>query len=104
VLDGRRRPLGYIDVAELKTRWEAGGADPVRTVFPPWSCVLSTAQNDRVAQYMTKFARSAAQNPYTLMTPGTELADLERFLEDHHFALGPLPDHVGAGRLADAGQ
>jgi FAD/FMN-containing dehydrogenase len=53
--------------------------------------VLSAAQNDRVAQYMTKFARSAAQNPYTLMTPGTELADLERFLEDHHFALGPCP-------------
>ena len=30
VLDKRRRPLGYVDVAKLKKTWEAGGADPVR--------------------------------------------------------------------------
>jgi hypothetical protein len=29
VLDDQRKPLGYIDVAALKARWEAGGADPV---------------------------------------------------------------------------
>jgi hypothetical protein len=33
VLDDQRKPLGYIDVAALKARWEAGGADPVS--LPP---------------------------------------------------------------------
>lgn len=31
VLDKNRRPLGYIDVAKLKEKWEAGQADPVRS-------------------------------------------------------------------------
>ena len=30
VLDENRRPLGYLDVAQLKTKWEAGQANPVR--------------------------------------------------------------------------
>lgn len=29
VLNSKRRPLGYIDVATLKAKWEAGVADPV---------------------------------------------------------------------------
>lgn len=29
VLTRERRPLGYIDVAALKAKWEAGQADPV---------------------------------------------------------------------------
>jgi hypothetical protein len=33
VLDKQRKPLGYIDVAALKTRYEAGQANPVRV--PP---------------------------------------------------------------------
>jgi hypothetical protein len=37
--------------------------------------------------YMTKFRRTAS-TPYTLMTPATELAELERFLDDNLFALG----------------
>lgn len=31
VLSHERRPLGYIDVAALKTQWEAGEASPVNT-------------------------------------------------------------------------
>lgn len=30
VLDKNRRPLGYVDVASLKAKWEAGIASPVR--------------------------------------------------------------------------
>ncbi|CAL1709118.1 unnamed protein product [Somion occarium] len=70
VLGGNRRPLGYVDVAELKSKWEAGQANP----------------DDRVEQYMTKFVRSACQ-PYSLITPGTPLEELERFLENNIFAL-----------------
>lgn len=29
VLDRNRRPLGYLDVAQLKAKWEAGQANPV---------------------------------------------------------------------------
>jgi hypothetical protein len=32
VLTRERRPLGYIDVAALKAKWEAGKADPVRLI------------------------------------------------------------------------
>ncbi|KIP05647.1 hypothetical protein PHLGIDRAFT_30807 [Phlebiopsis gigantea 11061_1 CR5-6] len=74
VLDGHRRPLGYIDVAALKQRWEAGEASP----------------SDKVATYMTKFKRSRTQ-PYTLITPATPLAALEQFLQDKLFAL--VTDH-----------
>lgn len=38
---------------------------------------------------MTKFKRSVATNPYTIITPDTPLADLESFLKDKIFALGP---------------
>jgi hypothetical protein len=37
---------------------------------------------------MTKFERSAARNPYKLMTPATPLAELEAFLGRNLFALG----------------
>jgi len=70
VLTRERRPLGYIDVAALKAKWEAGQADP----------------NDKVSQYMTKFQRGASQ-PYSLITPSTPLADLEQFLQNNIFAL-----------------
>lgn len=33
VLNSKRRPLGYIDVAALKAKWEAGVADPVSLLF-----------------------------------------------------------------------
>lgn len=32
VLTKERRPLGYIDVAALKAKWEAGRADPVCSI------------------------------------------------------------------------
>ncbi|KAF8624991.1 hypothetical protein AX15_005622 [Amanita polypyramis BW_CC] len=70
VLNSKRRPLGYIDVAALKTKWEAGLADP----------------NDKVNQYMTKFNRNSSE-PYTLITPMSSLVDLEKFLEKNLFAL-----------------
>ena len=34
VLNSKRRPLGYIDVAALKAKWEAGFADPVSSQSP----------------------------------------------------------------------
>jgi len=36
VLNKSRKPMGYLDVAALKQKWEAGDADPVRTstLFP----------------------------------------------------------------------
>ncbi|KAF5383219.1 hypothetical protein D9615_005028 [Tricholomella constricta] len=70
VLDSRRRPVGYVDVALLKEKWEAGKSDP----------------NDKVADYMTKFRRTASE-PYTLITPLTSLSDLEEFLKTNLFAL-----------------
>jgi len=73
VLDQKRRPVGYVDVARLKSQWEAGKADP----------------NDRVQLFMTKFRRTT-ETPYTVITPLTELAELESFLQDNIFALGAL--------------
>ncbi|KAJ6631152.1 hypothetical protein B0H10DRAFT_1981113 [Mycena sp. CBHHK59/15] len=70
VLDKRRRPIGHVDVAGLKARWEAGKADPT----------------DKVSAYMTKFNRSASE-PYTLITPLAALADVEVFLQHNIFAL-----------------
>ena len=35
VLDRNRKPLGYLDVAALKQKWEAGEANPVR-FCPLW--------------------------------------------------------------------
>ncbi|KAJ3514237.1 hypothetical protein NMY22_g11525 [Coprinellus aureogranulatus] len=70
VLDKSRKPLGYVDVAALKQKWEAGQASP----------------DDKVVQYMTKFKRSS-NSPYTLITPMTPLSDLEEFLKSAVFAL-----------------
>ncbi|KAF5341649.1 hypothetical protein D9611_001674 [Ephemerocybe angulata] len=70
VLDRSRRPLGYLDVASLKEKWEAGKANP----------------DDKVSQYMTKFKRTSTE-PYTLITPMTPLSDLEEFLKTNLFAL-----------------
>ncbi|KAL4253057.1 CBS domain superfamily protein [Abortiporus biennis] len=71
VLDRERRPLGYVDVAQLKSKWEAGEANP----------------SDKVVRYMTKFKRSTIHHPYTLITPSTTLADLEKFLKENTFAI-----------------
>ncbi|KAI0944806.1 hypothetical protein AcV7_001511 [Taiwanofungus camphoratus] len=70
VLDHNRKPLGYVDVASLKEKWEAGNADP----------------SDKVMRYMTKFNRAQSQ-PYTLITPSTPLEELEQFLQHNIFAL-----------------
>ncbi|KAK7683203.1 hypothetical protein QCA50_013876 [Cerrena zonata] len=70
VLDKNRRPLGYLDVSQLKSKWEAGLANP----------------DAKVEQYMTKFIRSSTQ-PYTLITPGSPLEELEMFLKETEFAL-----------------
>ncbi|KAF8734368.1 hypothetical protein AX14_003326 [Amanita brunnescens Koide BX004] len=70
VLNSKRRPLGYIDVAALKAKWEAGVADP----------------NDKVFKYMIKFKRNPSE-PYTLISPMSSLVDLEKFLETNLFAL-----------------
>ncbi|KAI0053190.1 hypothetical protein FA95DRAFT_1586228 [Auriscalpium vulgare] len=71
VLDRKRKPLGYVEVAALKKKYEAGEANPT----------------DRVAAYMVKFNRSVSTHPYTVITPDTPLSDLEEFLKDKIFAL-----------------
>jgi len=71
VLGKNKKPLGYVDVAELKKLWEAGKADPA----------------DRVYKYMIRFDRSASADPYTVITPVTPLAELEGFLSNNIFAL-----------------
>ncbi|KAI0315574.1 hypothetical protein OF83DRAFT_1061833 [Amylostereum chailletii] len=71
VLDRNRKPLGYVQVADLKKKWEAGEANPT----------------DNVSAYMSRFKRSVATNPYTVITPATPLADLEQFLAHNIFAL-----------------
>ena len=43
---------------------------------------------DKIEKYMTKFKRSVETNPYTVITPTTELDELELFLQDNIFALG----------------
>ncbi|KAL4073648.1 hypothetical protein V8B97DRAFT_1935193 [Scleroderma yunnanense] len=68
--NSNRRPLGYVDVASLKAKWEAGIANP----------------SDYVVKYMTKFNRSASE-PYTLITSDTPLAELAEFLRHNDFAL-----------------
>jgi len=70
VLDKNRKPLGYLDVAALKQKWEAGQLDP----------------NDQVSQHMTKFKRSPS-TPYTVITPSTPMRELEEFLERNIFAI-----------------
>ncbi|EKM56932.1 uncharacterized protein PHACADRAFT_254330 [Phanerochaete carnosa HHB-10118-sp] len=70
VLDRHRKPLGYIDVAGLKKKWEAGEASP----------------DEKVSKYIIKFIRSSS-HPYTVITPSTPLAELEQFLQDKIFAL-----------------
>ncbi|KAJ7484727.1 hypothetical protein FB451DRAFT_1028830 [Mycena latifolia] len=70
VLNRHRRPLGYIDVATLKAKCEAGNADA----------------NDKVSNYMIKFKRTASQ-PYTVITPATPLSELEDFLKHNIFAI-----------------
>lgn len=94
VLNRNRKPVGYVDVARLKEKWEAGNANPVRPTFQCFFLILgtyspcpSTHQDDKVLKYMTKFKRSSSE-PYTLITPSTPLADLERFLQGAIFALG----------------
>jgi predicted transcriptional regulator len=70
VLNRRRRPLGYVDVAKLKEKWEAGQANP----------------DDNVSQYMIKFNRTSSE-PYTIITPLSPLFELENFLKTNIFAL-----------------
>ncbi|KAF9561439.1 hypothetical protein CPC08DRAFT_635378 [Agrocybe pediades] len=74
VLDRNRRPLGYVDVAKLKQKWEAGQANP----------------DDKVSQYMTRFKRTSSE-PYTVITPLSPLSELEEFLKSNIFAL--VTDH-----------
>ncbi|KAF9226302.1 hypothetical protein BS17DRAFT_698345 [Gyrodon lividus] len=70
VLDRHRKPLGYVDAAALKAKWQAGAANP----------------DDSVMNYMSKFKRNAS-HPYTIITPDTPLADLEEFLRYNIFAI-----------------
>ncbi|KAJ7910639.1 hypothetical protein B0H13DRAFT_2011705 [Mycena leptocephala] len=83
VLDRQRRPLGYIEVATLKAKWEAGKADA----------------GDKVVNYMTKFKRTVSQ-PYTIITPYTPLAELEEFLKHSIFAIVTDPSRKFVVALA----
>ncbi|KAH8823781.1 hypothetical protein DL96DRAFT_1532135 [Flagelloscypha sp. PMI_526] len=65
-----RSPVGHIDVATLKKKWESSQANP----------------DDKVDAHMSRFKRSAS-HPYKLITPWTELEELEEFLKENDFAL-----------------
>ncbi|QRV88512.1 cystathionine beta-synthase [Ceratobasidium sp. AG-Ba] len=75
VLDTRRKPVGYIDVGRLKSKWEAGTANP----------------SDTLGNFMAHFKRGTAV-PYTVITPETSLEELEEFLEKNDFAIVTDPD------------
>ncbi|KAF8189898.1 hypothetical protein K438DRAFT_1919626 [Mycena galopus ATCC 62051] len=87
VLDRQRRPLGYIDVATLKSRWETQNGSGDGNV------------DAKVVDYMTKFKRTASQ-PYTLITPYTPLAELEEFLKENIFAIVTDPSRKFVVALA----
>ncbi|KAG8722138.1 hypothetical protein FRC08_006587 [Ceratobasidium sp. 394] len=75
VLDTRRKPVGYIDVGSLKSKWEAGTANP----------------SDTLGDFMTKFKRGTGV-PYSVITPETSLEELEEFLAKNDFAIVTDPD------------
>lgn len=91
VLGTHRKLLGYIEVATLKKKWEAGEVDPVSDceLTRDLGRLISSTQTDKIASCMTKFNRSPTTNPYTVITPDTPLAELESFLRNHIFALSP---------------
>lgn len=92
-----RKPLGYLDVAGLKAKWEASQVDPVfvlsvnsrNGLLDSYPFLSFETKDASVMKHMTKFHRSPSQT-YTLITPDTPLEDLEDFLKKHIFALGKL--------------
>ncbi|EJD54783.1 hypothetical protein AURDEDRAFT_110270 [Auricularia subglabra TFB-10046 SS5] len=71
VLSRTRKLLGYIDVSALKKAFEAGSTNP----------------DDPIRSFMTRFDLKKKRKEYTVITPGTPLADLELFLKNNLFAL-----------------
>lgn len=49
--------------------------------------LMNPHKNDNVLKYMTKFKRDSTQK-YTLITPDTQLYELEQFLKENSFAIG----------------
>jgi len=70
VLSKERKPLGYVDVAALKAKWESRSAQP----------------DEPILAYTTHFKRNKS-HPYTVITPETDLAELESFLSHNDFAI-----------------
>ncbi len=62
---------------------------PAPQSYPFVELTRFVRQTDKVKQYMTGFKREPSQ-PYVLITPATPLAELEEFLREHIFALGPF--------------
>jgi len=86
VLSKDRKPLGYVDVTALKAKWEAKEANPVGTVYAGPKATLTRNQDDTILAHMTHFKRSKS-HPYTVITPWTDLAELEEFLSHNAFAI-----------------
>lgn len=73
LVDEARKLLGYVDVASLRQRLDAGQSQP----------------EDRVETAMLSFAhqgKNAGKRKFTVITPQTDLADLEAFLGHEPFA------------------
>lgn len=96
ILSEERKPIGYIDVAVLKAKWEAGQATPVcckQAVIRGYLInyalldIVITCQEDNVLKHMTKFRRNSS-NRYKVITPFTPLDELEDFLKVNLFAIG----------------
>ncbi|WWD22489.1 hypothetical protein CI109_106982 [Kwoniella shandongensis] len=63
VLNQRRRPIGYLDVPLIKSKFEDGKID----------------QLDTVLQHINHFPTSSPKHPYTVIHPLTPLEELEGF-------------------------
>lgn len=58
VLNWNRRPLGYVDVANLKEKWESGEAKPVRSLPPPPPPHLQISNPSRTGRQCTPICDS----------------------------------------------
>ncbi|WVR03537.1 hypothetical protein IAU60_000529 [Kwoniella sp. DSM 27419] len=63
ILNDRRKPIGYLHVPTLKSKFEGGSVD----------------EADPVAKHITHFPMSSRSHPYTVIHPLTPLEQLEAF-------------------------
>ncbi|RXK35510.1 hypothetical protein M231_07242 [Tremella mesenterica] len=65
VLNGRRKPIGYVDISLIKDKFKAARLNEM----------------DPVSRHTTRFSSYSSSHPYTTITPDTPLEILEQFFE-----------------------